>query len=61
MTDWLCDWFGWGCADHGEHVTRAVPEIHAGPLLLAVVLVVGVALLLAQGGKRWTRHDDTDH
>jgi hypothetical protein len=57
MSDWLCDTFGWACADHGEHVTHAAPEIDGSALLLAVVLVVGL-ILVGEGRRRW-KHDDT--
>jgi hypothetical protein len=42
----MCDWFGWFCADHGEYVTHAAPEIHSGVLVSALVLVVGLLLVV---------------
>jgi hypothetical protein len=42
----MCDWFGWFCADHGEFVTHAAPEISGNGLLLSLVLIVGLVAIL---------------
>lgn len=46
MGDWLCDTFGAFCADHGEFVTHAAPEIDAAALALGVFLVMGVLAIV---------------
>jgi hypothetical protein len=46
VSDWLCDWFNVSCADHGEYVSRAAPEISSHALLLGVALVVGVVAIV---------------
>jgi hypothetical protein len=50
VTDWFCRTLELFCDGHHDAITRAAPEISAGPV--AVLVVLGVFGLLV-GQRRW--------